>query len=169
MDKGKRTRPGRIHRQDCVCTRCIVGLNPRRIPRTINNKHNKRDEIYDTDIRFEKEEPNRKPIYRDFFYNDIVEQWDDYIRILERKDRQLDALKQEIKNLEDWVRDYQQIKDIKKDINKVKNDMKELQKFNKTIILNEVKEQVKQARINELNEQTKKIEQRKQTKKFKED
>ena len=165
----KRIHSGRIHRQDCVCTKCIIGLNPKRIPRTINNNHKKRDEIYDINIRFGKEELNRKPIYRDFFYNDIVEEWDDYIRILEKKDRQLEELKQEIKNLEDWVRDYQQIENIKKDINKLKNDMKEFQDFNKTIILNEVKEQVKQARINELNEQTKKIEQRKQTKKFKED
>ena len=175
MDKRTRrnkpilTRDKRIHRQDCMCDKCIE-IDSVGIPRIKGyGTHKKRDEIYNINIRLEKEELNQKPIYRDFFYQDIVEEMDDYLRILRRKDRQLEQLKDQIKNLEDWVRDYQQISDIKKDINKLKNDMKELQDFNKTIILREIKDQINQTKIDKINEEDEKIKQRKQTKKFKED
>ena len=183
------------HKQDCECVRCIdIEINqfnpnktsrrlpriPKRLPRPINNRQKEKDEIYNINIKLEQKELNQLPIYRDYFYKDIEEEMDDYFRIFKRKDQELKELKQEIKNLQDWVRDYQQIGDIKKDINKLKNDMKELQEFSNIIIQNEINDQAKQSQINRLNgktkkikqllnEQTKELKQREQTKKLKKD
>ena len=139
------------------------------ILKSINLIQGKHQEDYNINIKLEQKELNQLSIYRDYFYKDIEEEMDDYLRIIKRKNQQLKELKQEIKNLQDWTRDYQQIGDIKKDINKLKNDMKELQEFNNIIIQNEINDQVKQSQINRLNEQTKEIKQREQIKKLKED
>ena len=106
------------HKQDCECVRCIDieinQFNPkktlRRLPRLsrpTNNRQKERDEIcnnnineiYNINIKLEQEELNQLPIYRDYFYKDIEEEMDDYLRIIKRKNQQLKELTQEIKNL----------------------------------------------------------------------